>query len=116
MSYPLRCQRCNKQMPAGYKNDCCPSCEGHRIGEKLVEEFKWNLLNSMGPPGINECVKHHKKEWISKNCPYCALAEVEAKLKAACNEIKVLVAQVRVYERAAKDAERIRKNVDEGKY
>lgn len=40
MSYPLMCQECNKQMPAGCVGDFCPDCEGKRIGEKLVEEFK----------------------------------------------------------------------------
>jgi hypothetical protein len=89
--YKILCQDCGK--PIGeWMGDFCPKCDGKRVADKLVEEFKWNLLNWMGPPGINECAKHHKKEWISKNCPYCALAEAESKLKDARNEIKRLKA------------------------
>ena len=94
--YRMVCMKCNKMMPDGCVDDFCPKCEGKRIGEKLVEEFKWKLLNAAGPPGINECIQHHKKEWISKNCPYCQLEGAEGKLKDAQNEVKRLQAVERM--------------------
>jgi hypothetical protein len=68
----------------------------------------------MDPTPSEVCMAHNKNEWMGAkyNCPYCKIIENSKKLREARTEIKILAAQIRAYEKAAKDADKIRQDVD----
>lgn len=67
---------------------------------------------------MGQCMKHLKKEWMGSeyNCPYCEISMLKENLVYAKSEINILGAQVRLFIKAAKEGEQVRKDVEEGKY